>query len=100
MDRNGAPSRFYRTGDLALAARRRADFFGRIDSQVKIRGYRVELSEIESVLAEHPQIRSASVSLLQREGMQELAAYVVPGQALNIDRHELVRCSNRAFRHT
>ncbi|MBL9002687.1 MAG: amino acid adenylation domain-containing protein [Myxococcales bacterium] len=70
--------RLYRTGDLV----RRSDggeleFFGRIDSQVKIRGYRVELAEIETVLLQHPQIRSASVKLCSRDGLQELAAYVL-----------------------
>jgi non-ribosomal peptide synthetase-like protein len=72
------PLRLYRTGDLV----RRSDdgeleFFGRIDSQVKIRGYRVELAEIETVLLQHPQVRSASVKLCSRDGLQELAAYVL-----------------------
>jgi non-ribosomal peptide synthetase-like protein len=70
--------RLYRTGDLVrLNEEREIEFFGRIDSQVKIRGYRVELSEIESVLLEHPRIRSASLKLFQRDGFQELAAFVV-----------------------
>ena len=90
---NGAaPSqRCYRTGDLALwRDDGNLEFLGRADGQVKIRGYRVELSEIEAVLAEHPQIRSASVRLLQREGLQELAAYVVTKHKhVKIDRHEL-----------
>ena len=90
---NGARSscRCYRTGDLALWRHDgNLEFLGRADGQVKIRGYRVELSEIEAVLAEHPQIRSASVSLLQREGLQELAAYVVTKHKhMKIDRHEL-----------
>ncbi len=72
------PLRLYRTGDLVRwGGDGNLEFFGRIDSQVKIRGYRVELAEIESVLLEHPQIRSASVKLHSREGLQELAAYVL-----------------------
>ena len=90
---NGAASsrRCYRTGDLALwRDDGNLEFLGRADGQVKIRGYRVELSEIEAVLAEHPQIRSASVRLLQRDGLQELAAYVVTTHKhVKIDTHEL-----------
>lgn len=75
--------RLYRTGDLV---RRSADgslvFLGRIDDQVKIRGYRVELSEIESVLLEHPRIASAVVKVVDGDGASELAAYVVPKQAV------------------
>ncbi|WP_326558192.1 non-ribosomal peptide synthetase [Micromonospora sp. NBC_01796] len=78
----GAPGdRLYRTGDLA---RRRPDgnldFLGRTDDQVKIRGYRVELGEIESVLAEHPEVARAAV--IAREGAsgagRRLIGYVVP----------------------
>jgi non-ribosomal peptide synthetase-like protein len=70
--------RLYRTGDLVRETERgELEFFGRIDTQVKIRGYRVELAEIESILLEDPSIQSASVSLVSRDGLQELAAYVV-----------------------
>jgi len=68
----------YRTGDLV---RYNDDddlvFLGRIDSQVKIRGYRIELSEIESLLLEHPAVRSAAVKVHERDGLKELAAFVV-----------------------
>ncbi len=74
---NGKSTRIYRTGDLVRwADNGELEFFGRIDSQVKIRGFRVELSEIESVLLEHPLIRAAAVKLLDNNGLQELAAYV------------------------
>jgi non-ribosomal peptide synthetase-like protein len=74
--------RFYRTGDLVrLTADGELEFFGRMDTQVKIRGYRVELSEIESVLRDDPQVRAAAVQLVERDGLQQLAAYVVAGQA-------------------
>jgi non-ribosomal peptide synthetase-like protein len=72
--------RLYRTRDLV---RTRSDgafeFVGRSDDQVKIRGYRIELSEIESVLQEHPSIRAAAVLVHEREGFKEIAAYIVPG---------------------
>jgi non-ribosomal peptide synthetase-like protein len=85
-------SRLYRTGDLVrYNPEGELEFFGRIDSQVKIRGYRVELAEIESILLEHEAIRSASVRLLERDGLQELAAYiVVEREAAVLDRTELL----------
>lgn len=84
--------RVYRTGDLVRwNEANELEFFGRIDSQVKIRGYRVELAEIESVLLEHPNIRSAAVKLVEKDGLQELAAYVVPSDAsATLDRNELL----------
>lgn len=72
------PARLYRTGDVV---RRLAcgdlEFFGRIDGQIKIRGYRVELAEIESALREAPGVRLAVARLIEREGLQQLAAHVV-----------------------
>lgn len=63
--------RLYYTGDLG---RYRPDgvieFFGREDTQVKIRGHRIELSEIESVLQNHPAI-AAAVTLVGGNKPQE-----------------------------
>lgn len=84
--------RVYRTGDLVRwNAQNELEFFGRIDSQVKIRGYRVELAEIESVLLEHSNIRTAAVKLVEKDGLQELAAFVVLHDAAkDLERNELL----------
>ncbi|GAA3682943.1 non-ribosomal peptide synthetase [Arthrobacter ginkgonis] len=69
--------RIYRTGDLGRFTQDGTiEYLGRIDTQVKIRGYRIELTEIESVLLQHPAIAQAVVDTHQpAPGVVELAAW-------------------------
>ena len=72
--RHGEPA--YHTGDLV--SRTEAGEFivhGRIDNQVKIRGYRIEPGEIESVMAEPPEIFSAAAAVKEKDGKRYLVGY-------------------------
>ncbi|MGB9178315.1 MAG: amino acid adenylation domain-containing protein [Pyrinomonadaceae bacterium] len=75
-------ARLYKTGDLArYLADGNIEFLGRIDQQVKVRGFRIELSEVETVLAEHDAVREVVVIARNDGGVdQRLVAYIVPVQ--------------------
>jgi amino acid adenylation domain-containing protein len=81
-----AGARLYRTGDLARhLADGRIEYLGRIDGQVKVRGFRVELGEVETTLARHPDVRDAAVVATGAAAAgtvgTRLIAYVVPETA-------------------
>jgi len=69
--------RLYRTGDKARYwPDGTLEFLGRDDQQVKINGYRVELGEIESKLALHPNVARAVVMASGRK-QRQLLGFVV-----------------------
>jgi len=72
-----AGTRMYRSGDLGCwRPDGNLEVIGRVDRQVKVRGFRVEPSEIERVLATHPDIgQVAAVATKRRAGDRQITAY-------------------------
>ncbi|WP_157596571.1 amino acid adenylation domain-containing protein, partial [Saccharomonospora saliphila] len=77
----------YRTGDVAYWDEHGALLYtGRADDQVKIRGNRVELGEVATALAAHPDVAHAEAVLREdRPGDQRLVGYVVPVEGRTAD---------------
>ena len=74
-------ARLYRTGDLArIDEQGQIHCLGRADDQVKVRGFRVELGEIEAALNRQLPNGTAAVVLKPVDGIEQLVAYLVPGQ--------------------
>ncbi len=74
----GAGARMYRSGDVArFLPDGTIEYSGRADFQIKLRGYRIEPGEIETLLEERPDIRSAVVLAKERASKEDaLVAYV------------------------
>src|SRR5205823_5352124 len=73
-------ARLFRSGDRGRWLPDGAiDFLGRLDRLVKIRGFRVEPGEVESALAQHPNVVEAAV-IARSDGSaaERLVAYFVP----------------------
>lgn len=75
-------TRLYKTGDrVKWHPDGSLDYLGRLDRQVKLRGFRIELGEIEAVLAQHPAVGQAKVTLEERPGNDSrIVAYIVPAE--------------------
>ncbi|ABA25098.1 Amino acid adenylation (plasmid) [Trichormus variabilis ATCC 29413] len=68
---NNSNNRLYKTGDLArYHTDGSIEYLGRLDDQVKLRGFRIELTEIESVLTQHPDVRKAVVVMRETSAVK------------------------------
>ena len=80
-------SRVYRTGDVVrLLPDGNIDFIGRNDSQVKVRGFRIEMTEVEAVIREFPDMIDVTVQAFEDENTGEkfIAAYVVSDKEIDV----------------
>jgi acyl-coenzyme A synthetase/AMP-(fatty) acid ligase/acyl carrier protein len=77
---NETQEKVYYTGDLGRMSEDGClAHLGRKDSRVKIRSFRVDISEVEAVLAEQPEVKDVAVLANQTgSGDSRLIAYVVP----------------------
>jgi hypothetical protein len=76
--------RLYRTGDIGRwTPTGVVDLLGRADDQVKVRGRRIEPGEVESVLGEHPVVRSVAVVVVGEGPGARLVAHVEPEMAVD-----------------
>src|SRR5690606_31007030 len=73
-------ARMHRTADLVRwTDSGELQYLGRTDHQVKLRGFRIETGEVESVLAAHPDVAEAVVTLHEdAAGVQRLVGYLQP----------------------
>ncbi|MEV6162418.1 amino acid adenylation domain-containing protein [Streptomyces sp. NPDC052052] len=87
------PVRLYRSGDAAhWDAEGRVHLLGRVDGQVKLRGHRVEIGEIETHLAQWPQLARTVVTVRpDARGEDVLCAYCVPAEGAVLDPRALRR---------
>ncbi len=73
-------NRIYRTGDMVFADDDGQIYFlGRADRQLKVRGFRIEPGEVETILQQHPGVRSALLRCVgDTPKNARLIAYVTP----------------------
>ncbi len=72
-------TKLYKTGDLVRhLSDGNLEYLGRHDEQVKVRGFRVELGEIATIIAQHPDVQeSVVIASDDAHENQRLIAYVV-----------------------
>lgn len=87
FDKDPVFHNLYKTGDIVrFLPNGEIDFIGRKDFQVKIRGFRVELSEVEQIIREYPDIKDATVKdFADPAGVKYIVGYIVSDKKIDID---------------
>ena len=77
----------YKTGDIVrFLPNGDIDYIGRKDFQVKIRGFRVELSEVEQIIRQYPDIKDATVKdFADPAGVKYIVGYIVSDKKIDVD---------------
>lgn len=65
------------------------EYIGRSDNQIQLRGHRIELSEIESIFLNHPNIISAFICTNQSKTDKQIHAYIKTVNNQHIDNDKL-----------
>lgn len=77
--------KIYKTGDLVkVLPDGNIEFIGRLDDQVKIRGFRVELSEIDNVIKQYPDILKLFTIVKEINRSKVLITYFTSNRKLNV----------------
>lgn len=90
--------RVYKTGDLvSLDADGNYLFLGRKDHMIKSRGYRIEIGEIETIITNHEQVKTAVIVPLPDELIgNRIAALIVALPDSDIKKEDIVKhCARR-----
>ena len=71
----------YTTGDkVRYTSDNQLEYLGRIDQQVKVRGFRIELTEIQTCLQQHPDVKQSVVTLKKSVDSQNLLVAYIKNQ--------------------
>ncbi len=75
---------YYRSGDYAIELPNgEIDIKGRIDNQIKLRGLRIEIDEIESNIADFPNIKQNVVLIKKINNTEHLCAYFTADEEID-----------------
>ena len=78
---------YYRSGDYALETiDGEIEIKGRIDNQIKLRGLRIEIGEIESNIANYPDIKQVAVVIKKISDNDHLCAYFTAEQKIDTEK--------------
>lgn len=95
-ERNDKVLRGYHTGDSGYLKNGMLYYLGRLDRQIKLHGYRIELDDIEQNILKVEEVKSAVVTVNERDGkITGLTAHIVYSKKAEDDRKEARRLKEK-----